>query len=89
MPAILRPYLARLLAAWIAAASGWVASTVGVEISPDEQMAIFNAALGVGLTVYAVAHRLIDSRLNPADAASPTVAEAHADVAEAERAAKP
>jgi hypothetical protein len=87
MPAILRPYLARILAAWIAAASGWAASAIGVEVTPEEQMAIFNAALGVGLTVYAVAHRLIDSRLNPADAASPSVAEAHADVAAAERAA--
>jgi hypothetical protein len=78
MPAIFRPYVARVLSAWIAAASGWAASVIGVEVSADEQALIFNAAMGIGLTVYAVAHRLIDSKLNPADAASPSVADASA-----------
>jgi hypothetical protein len=75
MMTAIRPYLARVLAAWIAAAAGWVSGQVGVEITPDEQLAIFNAILGVTLTVYAVAHRLLDARLNPSDAASPSMAE--------------
>jgi hypothetical protein len=79
MPAIIRPYVGRVLAAWIAAASGWAANEIGVEISPDEQALIFNAAMGVGFTVYAIAHRAIDSKLNPADAAKPSVAEASSE----------
>jgi hypothetical protein len=79
MPAIIRPYLARVLAAWIAAASGWASNVIGVEVTADDQALIFNAAMGVALTVYAVAHRALDSRLNPSDSASPSMAEQSAD----------
>ena len=75
MPAILRPLLARILAAWMAALSGWAATEVGVEITADEQGALVNVAIGVAFTVYAIVHRLIDATLNPADAAKPSMAE--------------
>jgi len=77
---LLRPFVGRVIAAWIAALSGWLASTVGVEIAPEDQAAVINAGVGIALTVYAVLHRMIDARINPRDAASPTVAAADHEV---------
>jgi len=76
MPAFLRPILARLIAAWVAALSGWLSATVGIDLAPDEQVAVINAGLGLALTVYALVHRAIDARINPRDAAAPSVAAA-------------
>lgn len=72
-----RPYVSRVLAAVVGAGGRYVARRWGAEevLSPDLVDALsFLAAM----VVYGVAHRLFDSRYNPADAAKVVTAAAGA-----------
>lgn len=67
----LRPYIARILAAAIAAGIGALATKLGIDATSVDQTAL---ATSVGsfltLVIYAVVHKLIDKKVNPADSAS-------------------
>lgn len=67
----LRPYLARIIAAAVAALIGWVVTKLGIDATSVDQTAL---ATSVGtfltLVVYSVAHKLFDKSINPADSAS-------------------
>lgn len=79
MLTFLRPILARLLAAWIAAGCGWLLLRFGLTIDADTQTHFVEALIGVilplFLSLYAVAHKLLNQRLNPGDTASAPLAE--------------
>jgi hypothetical protein len=66
----LAPYLPRIIAAAIAAFAGTSAAH-GIEIDPEQQEALGNFFT---LVIYAVAHKLISRKANPADAATTTLA---------------
>jgi hypothetical protein len=67
----LRPFLSRILAAFIAALCTWLTSRYKIEIEGDLQKALADALSAFVLTSsYAVSHRLLDKFFNPADTAS-------------------
>lgn len=74
---VLRPVLARVAAALIGAAAAWLAAK-GVELDAETQAQLIEGIVGLMLAVfgvvYAVAHKMINARLNPADTATPALA---------------
>lgn len=74
----IRPILARVLGAWIAAACLWLAVHYNITIAPDEQSKVVEAGIIVLLaifnTLYALIHRAISVKTNPSDAATPSLA---------------
>jgi hypothetical protein len=90
MPAFLRPILARLIASVIAAFAAWLNNKYGVTLDAETTSGLVAVMLGSFGIVYALAHRLIDAKVNPTDAASPAVAkvekaEVDGEVARSER----
>lgn len=78
MPDILKVILARLIGAAVAGVATWLFAKYGILI-PDEQKAqlteaIVAAMMTIFTVVYAVVHKLASVKLNPADAATPTLA---------------
>jgi hypothetical protein len=78
MPAFLRPILARLIASVIAAFAAWLNNKYGVTLDAETTSGLVAVMLGSFGIVYAVAHRVIDAKVNPTDAASPSVAKVEA-----------
>lgn len=74
MSDFLRPILARVLGAWIAAGCLWLAVHYNITIAPDEQSKVIEGGIIVLLaifnTLYALIHKAISTKTNPADAAS-------------------
>lgn len=70
----LRPFLARVIAGWIAAAAVYLQARFHILVDDQAQTQLVAGALsilfGVGSTVYAIVHKYIDKRINPGDAAS-------------------
>jgi small basic protein len=66
----IRPFLSRIIAGWIAALIVFLNAKFGVTLDGDTQAAILTLGLGLFSTIYSIAHRLIDKKLNPGDAAS-------------------
>lgn len=79
----MRAIIGRVAAAIVAAALTWVAGVAGIEVTQETAATLTEAVtlLGMGLftIMYAVGHRLIDRRINPADAASPAAIQAGQD----------
>lgn len=74
----LRPFVSRVAAAGVGVGLGWVATKTGVTVNTPEiagQLTTF-----ITLAGYAVAHRVIDKKVNPGDAAS-----SHLAVAESQQ----
>lgn len=73
----LRPIAARLAAAVVGALVSWL-TVKGIDVPADTQQAWIEATVGLMLLVfgivYALAHKLINRKLNPADAATPGLA---------------
>lgn len=73
-----RVFLARVIAAWVAAGAAWLAAKYGFEI--DEQVqahitaGVLSVILGIGLSLYGPIHKLLNKYINPGDAASATLA---------------
>lgn len=69
----MRPYISRIAAALVATLLTWLAGRFGVEVSADVRASLVETVtlLGLGLwgLLYAIGHRLIDRRVNPADVA--------------------
>lgn len=74
----LKPILSRVIASWIAALAIYLSAHFNVvldETTKAQLAAGFLAVIfGIGSTVYAIFHRLVDKRLNPVDAASGSTA---------------
>lgn len=71
----IRPFLSRIIAAGVASLAGLVAGKLGFEISTEDQAALASSlATFVTLVIYALAHRLIDKKANPGDAAAVSIA---------------
>lgn len=67
----LRPFLSRILASFIAAFCTWLTVKYKIEIEGSLQQALADAISAFVLTSsYAVAHRVLDKWMNPADTAS-------------------
>lgn len=70
---------ARLAAVAVSAAVLWLAAHLGLEVSEDQRgqaVSFFTDALTglgwvIGMAVYPVAHKLLNRRIDPADAARP------------------
>ena len=73
----LRPYLARLISAAVAAGLAAIATKMGIDATSSDQVALAGS-LGTFLTlvIYSVLHKLLDKKINPADAASSHLAAA-------------
>lgn len=75
---IIRPYLARVLAAPIAALCAWLLMHWQVNITTDTQAQLVTALVAFILPffgiVYAIVHKILDKWINPADAATTTLA---------------
>jgi hypothetical protein len=65
-----RTVLGRLLAAVIAVGMNWIASNLGFEYDPEINNLLSDF---ITLAVYAVSHKVIDSKLNPPDVAKPSL----------------
>lgn len=78
----LQTFLARVIAAWIAALAGFLLTKYGIEFSSEDQKLLVEHIVGiilpVMLTAYAVIHKLISKQTNPGDTASGHLAEAQA-----------
>jgi hypothetical protein len=66
----LRPYISRIIAGWVAALVVYLNTKYGISLDGDTQAAILTVSLGIFTTIYSIAHRLIDKKVNPGDAAS-------------------
>jgi hypothetical protein len=77
-----RPMLSRVIGAWVAALAVWLSAKAGFVLDDNAQEQIIAGGVAVALavfqTVYALAHRTIDKRVNPGDAASSHLAAAEA-----------
>jgi hypothetical protein len=69
----MRAIISRIAAVVVGALVVWLADAAGVHVSPEATAALTEGLtmLGIGLwmAAYAVAHKLIDRRINPADVA--------------------
>ena len=67
----LRPYLSRILSAALAAGIGALVTKLGIDTTSVDQ-AQLAGALGtfLSLVIYALGHKAIDKKVNPADTAS-------------------
>lgn len=75
MPGWTRVILSRIVAAGVGGVVGWL-GTKGVSVSHDAQTSVVGWIVGVGLPLagYGVTHKLIDTKTNPGDTASGTLA---------------
>ena len=62
-----RPILARVLAALMVPLCAWMATRLGVKLSPEAQSEIVVAT--VSLIIYAASHKAVNVVINPTDAA--------------------
>lgn len=70
MPDWIRPYFSRILGPVIVYFVGWLANRFGVIVT-DDQLRVFSELL-VALIFAGIAHKAIDSKVNPHDTASIT-----------------
>jgi hypothetical protein len=82
MPAVLRPFLARLLSPFIVAFFMWLGARVGHQYDAeflDQATLVLVDGLVWSIALFAaltgVTHKAIDRKLNPTDSASPALAE--------------
>lgn len=80
----LRPILGRLIGSVVGAGAGWVASKWGTVVDANGVQQVTDAgvtlALGAFGIVYALVHKAVSAKINPADAATPKlVAEGKVD----------
>jgi hypothetical protein len=72
---MMRALISRIAAVAVGAVAMWLAAALGVQVTPDAVAVLTEGVtllgMGLWLTVYAVAHKLIDRRVNPLDAAAP------------------
>lgn len=73
MKGFITAWLGRVIATGVAVAAGWVLNKTGIAIDAETQTKAVEVVVGVMLAVYAVAHKLVDAKLNPTDAAAPDV----------------
>ena len=79
IPDVVRTILARIVAAAIAAGATYL-TRKGIDLGLGDQAqsqlseGVTSVLLGVLLAVYGLAHRAISARINPTDAASPSIA---------------
>jgi hypothetical protein len=73
MIAFVTAWIGRLLAAWIAGFFGWLMVRYGIAVPDAAQTKLVEAIVGVvipiAISLYAIVHKLIDAKVNPADAA--------------------
>lgn len=78
MISFLRPIIGRLVAAWVAGLCTWLAVRFGVVIPEEAQTRMIESlvmwVIPILLTIYSLAHKLINSKVNPGDAATPKMA---------------
>lgn len=76
---MLRPFLSRVIGTVVGALVAWLAAK-GINIDAKTQQQVIEALITIIIPVYSIAreivHRLIDKRINPADAASTRIAQA-------------
>ncbi len=72
---VLRPLIARAVAAIVAAFATWFVSMTGVPLTTDAQTGLADGltVIGVGfaLLAYSAVHKTINRRVNPVDSARP------------------
>jgi len=73
MPDSLRPILARLIAILVAALATWLSQKFGVKLTDQDQQQLVE--LVIFMLVYALTHKGISSKTNPADAATTALAQ--------------
>lgn len=70
----LRPIVSRIIGSLVAAVALYLSSKLGIVLDDNAQEQIIAGGVAVALAlfqiVYAIAHRVIDKRVNPGDAAS-------------------
>lgn len=79
MPDFLRPVLARIAGALVGAVVTWLAAHFGIVVPEGAQVNLSESAVIIMMTlfsiVYALVHKAISAKTNPADAATPTLAD--------------
>lgn len=71
----LRPYLSRIISALITSGLGYLATRFGMKLESTDAVALAGSVgTFVTLVVFSVLHKLIDKKVNPADAASAHIA---------------
>ncbi len=85
----MRAIIGRIAAVIVAFIVTFVAGTLGVEVTEDTAATLTEAVTLLGMAlftiVYAVGHKLINRRINPADAAAPAAIETGVVVKNARR----
>lgn len=75
-------FISRIVAAWVAGLASWLLVKFGIGISVEDQANVVEHLVGiiipVGMTCYAIVHKLLSKRTNPGDAASSTLAASEA-----------
>ncbi len=67
----LRPFVSRVVGAFVGALAGILSTKLGIQVDPSTQASITTAVV-VG--AYGVAHKALDKRINPTDSASKRLA---------------
>jgi hypothetical protein len=75
MQTALRPIISRILASAIAALGVWLSTKYGITLDADTADGLLAVALFFFGLVYSIVHKVIDSKINPADAAKPDTVE--------------
>lgn len=78
MPDILRPVAARLAGIVVGALAAWLATKFGLMLSEQSKQALANGIIeliAIFLGAYALTHKAVSVKTNPADAATPTLAD--------------
>lgn len=78
MPDFLRPVVARLAGALVAALVTWLAGKYGIVIPEEAKGQLTEGTVAIMLAlftaVYALVHRYVSMKTNPTDAATPSMA---------------
>lgn len=72
----LKPYIARVAASLVAGLAAWLASKYGIVVPEEAKGQLTQAAVAVMMVVwgivYAITHKVVNTKVNPTDAAKPT-----------------
>jgi Mn2+/Fe2+ NRAMP family transporter len=86
MIAIIRAFLGRIIGAAVAGVAVWLLSKFGVVLTDEQQVRITEAAIIILMVVftaiYSIVHKLVNTKLNPGDAAAPMLVEKEKNEAE-------
>lgn len=77
MPEAWRPIIGRLVAALVGSVAAWIEGRWGFKLDEDSRITLVNfiVMLGTWGVTYALTHKAVNAKVNPADASTSKLAE--------------